>query len=87
MSTMLVRYRTVGVQTTPRAIHPSAGKASCRQTTLATVDGMHISSMHLAEIDSAMEHRAVFRGVRLPVNIAVKVDHIAAEDDANEAVG
>jgi PII-like signaling protein len=56
-------------------------------TTLVMVDGMHISSLNLAEIDSAMEHRPHSVEYITGGDVAVKVDHIVAEDDANEAAG
>jgi hypothetical protein len=51
------------------------------------VEGMHISSLHLAEIDTAMENRPHSVEYITGGDVSVEVDHIVAEDEANEAVG
>lgn len=55
-------------------------------TTLVMVDGMHISNLHLAEIDDAMEHRPHSVEYITGGQIPLKVDHVPAEE-ADEAVG
>ena len=58
-------------------------------TTLVMVDGVHISSLHLAEIDAAVEHKPHSVEYITDGAVPLKVEHIQAEsdDDENVAVG
>jgi PII-like signaling protein len=55
-------------------------------TTLVMMDGVHISSLHLAEMDESVEHKAHSVEYITGGNVSVKVEHVEIED-AEEAVG
>ena len=55
-------------------------------TTLVMVDGVHISSLHLAELDESIVHKPHSVEYITGGDVPVKVEHVEAEADA-EAVG
>jgi PII-like signaling protein len=55
-------------------------------TTLVTVDGVHISSLQLSEIDNAVEHHPHSVEYITGGDVPLKVEHVQVED-ASEAVG
>jgi PII-like signaling protein len=55
-------------------------------TTLVMVDGVHISSLHLAELEESVEHRPHSVEYITGGDVSVKVEHVEI-DDAQEAVG
>ncbi len=55
-------------------------------TTLVMVDGVHISSLHVAQLDESVEHKPHSVEYITGGNVSVKVEHVEA-DDAEEAVG
>jgi PII-like signaling protein len=54
-------------------------------TTLVMVDGVHISSLHLAELDESIGHRAHSVEYITGGDVSVKVEHVEAAED--QAVG
>ncbi len=55
-------------------------------TTLVMVDGVHISSLHLAELEDSVEHNPHSVEYITGGDVAVKVEHVEIES-ADEAVG
>jgi PII-like signaling protein len=55
-------------------------------TTLVMVDGVHISSLHLAELEESVEHKPHSVEYITGGNVSVKVEHVEI-DDATEALG
>jgi PII-like signaling protein len=55
-------------------------------TTLVMVDGVHISSLHLAELEESVEHKPHSVEYITGGDVSVKVEHVEI-DDPQEAVG
>jgi PII-like signaling protein len=55
-------------------------------TTLVMVDGVHISSLYLAELEESVEHRPHSVEYITGGDVSVKVEHVEI-DDAQEAIG
>jgi PII-like signaling protein len=55
-------------------------------TTLVMVDGVHISSLHLAELEDSVEHNPHSVEYITGGDVSVKVEHVEVES-ADEAVG
>ena len=55
-------------------------------TTLVMVDGVHISSLHLAELEESVEHKPHSVEYITGGDVDVKVEHVEI-DDAQEAAG
>lgn len=56
-------------------------------TTLVMVDGVHISSLHLSEVDRALEHQPHSAQYITGGGVPLKVDHVDVEEASEEAVG
>jgi PII-like signaling protein len=60
-------------------------------TTLVMVDGVHISSLHLAELEESVEHKPHSVEYITGGDVPLKVEHVEVDEieeaDASEAVG
>jgi PII-like signaling protein len=56
-------------------------------TTLVMVDGVHISSLHIAELDESVEHKPHSVEYITGGEVSVKVEHVEIDEAAEEAVG
>jgi PII-like signaling protein len=56
-------------------------------TTLVMVDGVHISSLHLAQLDESIEQKPHSVEYITGGDVSVKVEHVDIEGEAEEAVG
>jgi PII-like signaling protein len=56
-------------------------------TTLVMVDGVHIASLQLSEVDKALEHQPHSVEYITGGGLPLKIEHVEAEETTEEAVG